>query len=131
MQSLCVHLINFGPRQNFGSYAGIIPIVIQRVQRGETIEIYDDGEQTRDYIYAGKTVDAFVRICEEEKTRGQVLNIATGNEISVNELVARLLNVLDVPEYPIVHKPQRLGDVRRHCGDVRLAGSLMDLKRLR
>lgn len=116
---------NFGPRQNFGSYAGIVPIVIQRVQRGETIEIFDDGEQTRDYIYVGKAVDAFVRVYEEEATRGRAINVATGHEISINALVARLLNVMGIPDYPVVHKPRRPGDVRRHCGDVSLARRLI------
>ena len=116
---------NFGPRQNFGSYAGIIPIVIQRVQQGKTVEIFGDGEQTRDYIFVGKAADAFVRIYEEEATRGRAINIATGHEISINELVARLLNVMGVPDHPVAHKPRRPGDVRRHCGDVSLARELI------
>jgi UDP-glucose 4-epimerase len=116
---------NFGPRQNFGSYAGIIPIVIQRVKRGETVEIFDDGEQTRDYIFVGKTADAFVRVYEKEATRGRVINVATGHEISINQLVARLLNVMGVPDHPVMHKPRRPGDVRRHCGDVSLARELI------
>lgn len=119
---------NFGPRQNFGSYAGIIPIVIRRVQNGDPVEIFDDGEQTRDYIFVGKTADAFVRVYEERATRDQAINIATGHEISINELVSRLLNVMGVPDYPVVYKPRRPGDVRRHRGDVSLASKLIDFK---
>jgi UDP-glucose 4-epimerase len=119
---------NFGPRQNFGSYAGIIPIIIQRVQNDEPVEIFDDGEQTRDYIFVGKTVDAVLKIYEEKATRGKAINIATGNEISINELVKRLLIILGVPDYPTEYKPRRLGDVRRHCGDVNLASRLIGFK---
>jgi UDP-glucose 4-epimerase len=46
---------NFGPRQNAGSYAGIIPIVVNRATRGEPIEIYGDGEQTRDFVFVRDT----------------------------------------------------------------------------
>ena len=115
---------NFGPRQNAGSYAGIIPIVVQGVKSGREIEIHGDGEQTRDYIYVGVTADAFVQAYEHEATRGKVINIATGHEISINQLVQRLLNALGQPNYPVVHTAPRIGDVRRHRGGVELAHRL-------
>jgi UDP-glucose 4-epimerase len=117
---------NFGPRQNPGSYAGIIPIVVQRVDAGLPIEIHGDGEQTRDFIYAPETADTIVRVFESEACRGRVLNIASGIETSVNDLVRRLLDVLDVPDHPVIHTEERPGDVRRHCADVSLASKLID-----
>lgn len=116
---------NFGPRQNPGSYAGIIPIVVRRVLEGETIEIYGDGEQTRDFIFAPNTADMIVKVAESAACRGRILNIATGHETSVNELVARLLSVLGRPSHPVTHGPARPGDVRRHCADVSLARELL------
>lgn len=115
---------NFGPRQNAGSYAGIIPIVIQRVRQGEPIEIFGDGLQTRDYIFVRYTAEAMIRIVETEATRGKVINIATGHEISMNELVTRLIRAMSVPDHPIIHSAPRPGDVRRHRGDVRLLREL-------
>lgn len=119
---------NFGPRQNYGSYAGIIPIVVQRVKSGLPVEIYGDGLQTRDYIFVGETVEAFVRICEQEATRGKVFNVATGREISINDLVAKILQALGAPEHPVVHCAPRPGDVRRHCGDISLARQWVGFK---
>jgi UDP-glucose 4-epimerase len=119
---------NFGPRQNAGSYAGVIPIVVRRVADGEPVEIFGDGEQTRDYIYVGKTADALVRIYEQEATRGKVLNVATGHEISINSLIERMLKLMGVPEYPVVHTAPRPGDVRRHCGGIELAKQLIGLQ---
>lgn len=116
---------NFGPRQNPGSYAGIIPIVVRRVLEGETIEIHGDGEQTRDFIFAPNTADMIVKVAESAECRGRILNIATGHETSVNELVARLLGVLGRPSHPVTHGPARPGDVRRHCADVSLARELL------
>lgn len=109
---------NFGPRQNPGSYAGIIPIVIRRILNKTPIEIFDDGEQTRDFIFVRDTVDAMVKIYEEEKTRGQVINIGSGHETSMNNLVAQLKEVMKAPDHPVFHSAARPGDVRRHCGDV-------------
>lgn len=109
---------NFGPRQNPGSYAGIIPIVIRRVLNNTSIEIFDDGEQTRDFIFVRDTADAMVMIYEEERTRGQVINIASGRETSVNSLVSQLTAVMNAPDHPVFHSAARPGDVRRHCGDV-------------
>jgi UDP-glucose 4-epimerase len=117
---------NFGPRQNPGSYAGIIPIVVQRVLSGTPIEIHGDGEQTRDFIFAPETADMIMRVFASEASRGRVLNVASGVETSINELVRRLLDVLDAPEHPVVHTEGRPGDVRRHCADVTLARKLLD-----
>jgi UDP-glucose 4-epimerase len=110
---------NFGSRQNPGSYAGIIPIVVRRILNDEPIEIFGDGEQTRDFVFVQDTADAMVRIYEEEKTRGQVINIASGRETSVNELVVQLTAVMGSTNHPVKYSPARPGDVRRHCGDVR------------
>lgn len=115
---------NFGPRQNPGTYAGVIPIVINQVRKGEPIEIFGDGLQTRDYIFVRYTAEAIVKIYESETTRGQVINIATGHEITINELVLRLIAAMDAPDHPIIHVDPRPGDVRRHCGDVRLLRKL-------
>jgi UDP-glucose 4-epimerase len=115
---------NFGPRQNAGSYAGIIPVVVGRATRGEPIEIYGDGEQTRDFVYVRDTADAAVRIYEEPATRGRIVNIASGREVSVNELVRLLLQVLEA-DVPVEHLPPRAGDVRRHLASIDLARQLI------
>lgn len=115
---------NFGPRQNAGAYAGIIPIVVGRALRGEPIIIYGDGEQTRDFIFVRDTADAAVRIYEEPATRGRIINVASGQETSVNALVRELLAALDC-DVPILHEAARLGDVRRHCGAIELARELI------
>lgn len=108
---------NVGPRQNIGSYAGIIPIVVRRVLRSEPILIYGDGAQTRDIIYAPHTADTVVRVYESERCRREVVNVASGRETSVNDLVRRLLEIMGVPNHPVEHTADRPGDVRRHIAD--------------
>lgn len=115
---------NYGPRQNAGSYAGIIPIVLQRARRGEPIEIFGDGEQTRDLVFVRDTADAAVRVYGEPATRGRVVNVAGGREVSVNELVRTLLELLGA-DVPVLHVEARPGDVRRHWASIDLARELI------
>ena len=115
---------NYGPRQNKYAYAGIIPIVINQVILKHPVTIFGDGEQTRDFIYVGDTVDAAVKIYEYENTRGLILNIASGVETSINVLVKKLLTLMN-SKVKIVYAKPRPGDVRRHCGDITLAYTLL------
>ena len=118
---------NFGPRQNAGAYAGIIPIVVGRALRGEPIVIYGDGEQTRDFVFVRDTADAAVRMYERPATRGRVINVASGVEVTMNRLVRELLSALDC-EAEIIHEDGRPGDVRRLCGAIDLARELIDFE---
>ncbi len=108
---------NYGPRQNPGSYAGIIPIVVQRVEAGLPIEIHGDGEQTRDFTFVRDTADLTVTIHETPAAQGEEINVATGVGTSVNQLVSRMLEIMGAPDHPIMHTPERPGDVRRHQAD--------------
>lgn len=117
---------NYGPRQNDAAYAGIIPIVAKRVQAGLPIEIFGDGEQTRDLIFVRDTAEAAVRIYKEPKSRGKVINVASGAEISINMLVQIMLKLMGIPDYPVHHTAQRPGDVRRHQGSIALAQAILD-----
>lgn len=113
----------FGPRQNEKAYAGILPTIIRRVLAGETVEIYGDGEQTRDFTYVSDIAEAAVRVFQHPATRGQVVNVSSGSEVSVNVLVGELLEVLG-EEVPLVRRPKRPGDVRRHLGSSALCERL-------
>jgi len=118
---------NFGPRQNVGSYAGVIPLVIQRVLNGTPIEIHGEGNQTRDFIYVKETVDIMLRVLENRLCDGTPINIATGHETSVNRLVAQILRLMEKPDHQIIHTSERLGDVHRHWADTSRAQELINL----
>lgn len=116
---------NYGPRQNPGRYAGIIPIVVNKLKKNQPIEIFGDGEQTRDYIFVKESADGFIKIYEHDESRGKVLNIATGKETTINDLVAKLLKILGKPDHPVIHVEERIGDVRQHCGGIERARTLV------
>ena len=109
---------NYGPRQNPGSYAGIIPIIVQRVRSGEPICIHGDGEQSRDFTFVRDTADFAVTIHDTPECRGQEINVATGVGTSINTLVQRMLEIMGKSNHPIEYIEERPGDVRRHMADV-------------
>ncbi len=115
---------NYGPRQNWGQYAGIIPLTIKRIMMGEPITVYGDGRQTRDFIYVTDTAEAVVAIAKSEKTRGMVLNAATGQEVAMIDLLTMIAEAMDYSE-PFKHVEARPGDVRRHIADVSLIRELV------
>ena len=114
----------YGPRQNAKKYAGIIPLMIGRVMRNEPLTIYGDGEQTRDFLYVTDTVDATIKVYNDSATRGKVLNIASGEEKSMNEVVKTIAQLMNCHR-PLVYKEARIGDVRRHLADVSLAKNIL------
>lgn len=116
---------NFGPRQNDKLYAAIIPIVIRRVMQGDDVIIFGDGKQTRDFVFVRDVADAAVHVYEEPKTRGKVINLASGQETSMNHLTQVLMDIMET-RVPVVHQAPRRGDVRRHCGGIDLARQVID-----
>jgi len=118
---------NYGPRQNMKKYAGVIPLTIKRILKGESPVIYGDGDQTRDYLYVTDTVDASVKIYNSKNVRGKVINIASGKEKSIKEIVNTIADYLDYKN-PIIYKDPRIGDVRRHFADISLAKKLIGFK---
>lgn len=109
---------NYGPRQNPGSYAGIIPIIVHRVHAGLPIIIHGDGEQSRDFTFVRDTAEFAIAIHNNPECRGEEINVATGVGTSVNTLVHRMLEIMGRPDHPIEHVEERPGDVRRHTADV-------------
>ena len=118
---------NYGPRQNEGTYAGVIPITIKRILAGEPPIIYGDGEQTRDYTYVSETAEAALQIYNCKKTRGKILNIGSGKETSIQYLVKTIMKILDC-DMPITYEEERPGDVRRHIADISLARKLINFE---
>ncbi|GAI01874.1 unnamed protein product, partial [marine sediment metagenome] len=52
----------YGPRQNIGTYAAVIPVTIRRILNGKKPVIEGDGDQTRDFTYVGDVVEAALKL---------------------------------------------------------------------
>jgi UDP-glucose 4-epimerase len=104
---------NYGPRQNSdGPLAGIIPITAKRILSGLEPEIHGDGEQSRDYIFVLDTVDAVIKLYGKLEP-GEVVNISTNGQISINELMSEIVREMNY-EGEITRKPARIADVFSH-----------------
>jgi UDP-glucose 4-epimerase len=114
---------NFGPRQNTGSYAGVIPIIARKVLEGNTIEVYGDGEQTRDFIFVRETA-SFIADLYTKNPAERCINVATGVETSINQLIQWISEILDLPA-AIVYMPPRPGDVKQHLASTALLNDVL------
>ncbi len=117
----------YGPRQNYKSYAAVIPLTIKRILRKEAPLIYGDGEQTRDFIFVEGVAKAIVDVYLSKNTRGKVINIASGQETSIKELIELIMELMYC-ESKIKYEKPRPGDVKRHKADISLAKKLIDFK---
>lgn len=109
----------YGPRQDPHGEAGVVAIFAKALLSGKPTRVFGDGSNTRDYVFVDDVVDAFVRAAGP-KGGGQRFNIGTGLETSdrkLHSVVAKAAGAPDDPEFA----PERLGDLKRSCLDVRLA----------
>ncbi len=118
---------NYGPRQNEGAYAGVIPLTIKRIINGKPPVIEGTGDQSRDFIYVKDTVDWTIEIYKNRNSRGMVLNIAGGESIKIKDIIGNICNIMGYSG-EIENKPERKGDVFRHCADISLAKRLINFK---
>jgi len=115
---------NYGPRQNEGSYAAVIPLTIKRILKGETPVIYSDGKQTRDFIYVKDTVYWTLEIFKNEKTRGEIINLSSGKQIEIGVIIKIICNELNFKR-EIDKRISRIGDVKCHQGSMEKAKNLI------
>jgi UDP-glucose 4-epimerase len=102
----------FGPRQSpFSQYAAAVPLFITKIAAGQPIDVYGDGEQSRDFTYVGNVVDATIRAGDAEGANGEIFNVAAGSPASVNT-VAETIGA-------IVGKPVERRELPRRPGDLR------------
>src|SRR5215831_19052033 len=126
LQTVSTRYFNvFGPRQDPGSpYTGVISVFATALLENRSPNIYGDGEQTRDFTYVANVVDGVLRACEAPQANGEVINVATGGRISLNELFRRMNGIIGSSVQPIYKEP-RAGDVRDSQADISKATALL------
>jgi nucleoside-diphosphate-sugar epimerase len=119
----------FGPRQDPSSqYSGVISRFIAALLGGEKPVIYGDGEQSRDFTYIDNVVDANLKAAESARAVGQVINIANGERISLNELLAELKSLTGRPDVIPDYREPRAGDVKHSLADISRARDLLEFE---
>ena len=120
----------FGPNQDPNSqYSAVIPKFIKMMKDSQRPTIYGDGKQSRDFTYVENVVQANLMACESdlEMLSGQVINIAGGKRVSINDLVCEINQILGSDIKPI-HSDPRPGDVKHSLANIGKAQQLLNYK---
>jgi nucleoside-diphosphate-sugar epimerase len=126
LETVSIRYFNvFGPRQDPSSpYSGVISVFATALLENRPPKIYGDGGQTRDFTYVANVVDGVLRACEAPRASGEVINVATGGRISLNELFGEMKKIVGAsvePEYV----ESRQGDVRDSQASIVKAKALL------
>ena len=128
-----VRLFNtVGPRQT-GQYGMVIPTFVRQALAGRPITVYGSGEQTRCFGYVGDVVGALVALMDKDEAVGEVFNIGSNEEVSINQL-AEKVRELTGSKSEIVHVPydeayeEGFEDMPRRVPDISKIGALVGFK---
>lgn len=119
----------FGPRQDPSSqYSGVISRFISVLMSGEQPVIFGDGEQSRDFTYIANVVKANLLAAETTKGIGEVINVANGKRITLNELLETLKKITGKTNVQAEYRETRAGDVRHSLADIKRAEEWLGYK---
>jgi nucleoside-diphosphate-sugar epimerase len=126
LETVAIRYFNvFGPRQDPSSpYSGVISVFATALLENRPPTIYGDGTQTRDFTYVANVVDGVLRACEAPRASGEVINVATGGRISLNQLFEEMRKLVGGTLTP-VYEDGRKGDVRDSQADITKARELL------
>ena len=126
LETVTIRYFNvFGPRQDPSSpYSGVISVFATALLENRSPTIYGDGEQTRDFTYVANVVDGVLRACEASGASGEIINVATGGRISLNQLFRAMREITGGTAEPTYVEP-RAGDVRDSQADIAKARRIL------
>lgn len=118
----------YGPGQHLpASHPPVVPHFIKQTMRGGTMVIHGDGMQTRDYIYVDDVVSALVAAATAPNINGLVINVGSGCETSVRDLV-KLVQEIIGKKGEVIYNPRTSSGVSRMCSDLTLFNQKLNCK---
>jgi dTDP-L-rhamnose 4-epimerase len=109
----------YGPGQSLKNpYTGIISIFSQRIRKGEDVFIFEDGNESRDFVYILDVINALENAIEFDALTNQILNVGSGKPTSVFEVASTLQNLIGVECKLIKNGAYRIGDIRHNFADI-------------
>ena len=116
----------YGPGQSLSNpYTGILSIFSTRIKNGNGINIFEDGKESRDFVYIDDVVDATILGIEKHEANGHVFNVGTGMATDVLTVAHRLMECYG-KEVPLTISGNfRLGDIRHNYADISLAQNIL------
>lgn len=122
IETVALRIFNaYGPHQPLPpSHAPVIPLFMRQVLTGGSVVIFGDGRQTRDFIYIDDVVDALVAAALAPDVDRQIINVGSGQEVSVRELVRHIERVTR-RKANVIENAGQDGGVSRLVADITLA----------
>lgn len=118
----------FGPQQDPTSqYAAAIPAFVTSILKDEPPTIYGDGEQSRDFTYIDNVVEANLLAARAKQTKGEVINVACGEAVTVNEIINMINDAVGKKVKPN-YTDTRPGDVKHSLADIKLAKKIINFE---
>jgi UDP-glucose 4-epimerase len=126
IETVSLRIFNaYGPNQPLPSaHPPVIPAFLRQAIKGGSTVIHGDGKQTRDYIYIDDVVDALVIASTASGVDRRVINIGSGVETSLNDLVTAI-DTATGRELQVLYVPAQDGGVSRMCADLTLASETL------
>ena len=118
----------YGPGQSLiNPYTGILAVFSNLARQNQNIEIYEDGLESRDFVYIDDVVDATVSSCFYKNEYVGALNVGCGRSISVMKVAQEVVNFFDSQSTIKVSGSFRMGDIRHNIADVNLIQNLLNI----
>jgi dTDP-L-rhamnose 4-epimerase len=109
----------YGPGQSLTNpYTGILSIFSSRILNGQPINIFEDGKESRDFVYIDDVVEATISGLEDETITNVVFNVGTGISTTVKEVVELLMDNYDRKVDYVISGNFRIGDIRHNYADI-------------
>lgn len=109
----------YGPGQSLSNpYTGILSIFSTQIKNGNGINIFEDGKETRDFVFIDDVVDATILGLEKEKANGEVFNVGTGVPTDVVTVAKTLISNYNIETPTTITGNYRLGDIRHNYADL-------------
>ena len=119
----------YGPGQSLTNpYTGILSIFSTRIKNGNGLNIFEDGKETRDFVYIEDVVDATILGMEVPEANGHVFNIGTGVATNVLTVANTLCEKYGINVPITVSGNYRLGDIRHNLADITAARQILDFE---
>ena len=116
----------YGPGQSLSNpYTGILSIFSTRILNGNNLDIYEDGLESRDFVYIDDVVDATILGIEREEASGHVFNVGSGIATTVKEVAESLKKFYDSDISISISGKYRLGDIRHNYADLKKAKTIL------
>jgi len=127
IETVCLRVFNaYGPGQPLPpSHAPVIPYCFRQALDNGTIVVHGSGNQTRDYVYIDDVVSAMKAASYAEKINRLIINVGSGVETSVNDIVKTVIETTDMKPQIVVNKTHDSGPSRM-CADLTLAKKKLD-----